>query len=92
MLSCPWQFLHDEQKHIISLVGGGGKIPGYTEAVAEELEIARERVALRGEEVMQQIVFEEDIKKDSLLVTPIGICLNFYEQSNNFIYVSFNII
>ncbi len=39
---------------------------------------------------MQQIVFEEDIKKDSLLVTPIGICLNFYEQSNNFIFVSFN--
>ena len=25
MLSCPWQFLQDEQKHIISLVGGGGK-------------------------------------------------------------------
>ena len=25
MLSCPWQFLHDEQKHIISLIGGGGK-------------------------------------------------------------------
>ena len=25
MISCPWQFLHDEQKHIISLVGGGGK-------------------------------------------------------------------
>ena len=74
----------------VIVVGGGGKIPGYTEAVAEELGIARERVALRGEEVMQQIVFEEDIKKDSLLVTPIGICLNFYEQSNNFIYVSFN--
>jgi len=40
--------------------------------------------------VMQQIAFEEDITKDSLLVTPIGICLNFYEQNNNFIFVSFN--
>lgn len=74
----------------VFVVGGGGKIPGYTEAISEELEIAKERVALRGEEVMQQIVFEEDIKKDSLLVTPVGICLNFYEQSNNFIFVSFN--
>lgn len=74
----------------VFVVGGGGKIPGYTEAVAEELGIAKERVALRGEEVMQQIIFEENIKKDSLLVTPIGICLNFYEQSNNFIFVSFN--
>lgn len=74
----------------VFVVGGGGKIPGYTEALAEELGIVKERVALRGEEVMQQIIFEEDIKKDSLLVTPVGICLNFYEQSNNFIFVSFN--
>ena len=33
---------------------------------------------------------EKDVVKDSLLVTPIGICLNFYEQSNNFIFVNFN--
>lgn len=74
----------------VFVVGGGGKIPGYTKAVAKELSIAEERVALRGEEVMQQIIFEEEVKKDSLLVTPVGICLNFYEQSNNFIFVSFN--
>jgi cell division protein FtsA len=80
----------DKPVSAVFVVGGGGKIPGYTEAVAKELGIQKERVALRGEEVMQQIVFEEDIKKDSLLVTPIGICLNFYEQSNNFIFVSFN--
>lgn len=72
------------------IVGGGGKMTGYAEAVANKLGIAKERVALRGEEVMQNIVFNEDIKKDSLLVTPIGICLNYYEQSNNFIFVSFN--
>lgn len=74
----------------VFIVGGGGKMSGYTEAIADKLGIAKERVALRGEEVMQQIIFEEDIKKDSLLVTPVGICLNFYEQSNNFIFVNFN--
>lgn len=80
----------DKPVSAVFVVGGGGKIPGYTQAIAEELSIAKERVAIRGEEVMQQIVFEEDVVKDSLLVTPIGICLNFYEQSNNFIFVSFN--
>lgn len=80
----------DKSVSAVFVVGGGGKIPGYTQAVADKLGIARERVALRGEEVMGQIIFEEDVKKDSLLVTPIGICLNFYEQSNNFIFVSFN--
>lgn len=74
----------------VFVVGGGGKMPGYTEAIADKLGIAKERVALRGEEVMQQVDFEEGTKKDSLLVTPVGICMNFYEQSNNFIFVNFN--
>lgn len=74
----------------VFVVGGGGKMEGYTQALAQKLGIAKERVALRGAEVMQQIVFEEEVEKDSMLVTPVGICLNFYEQSNNFIFVSFN--
>ncbi len=81
----------DRPVSAVFVVGGGGKIGGYTEALAKELGIQVERVALRGEEVMQKIEFlETEVKKDSLLVTPIGICLSFYEQNNNFIYVSFN--
>ena len=73
------------------VVGGGGKIHGFTEALAKDLKIVEERVALRGEEVMKNIIFEEeDVKKDSLLVTPIGICLNYYETKNNFIMIHFN--
>lgn len=74
----------------VFIVGGGGKIDNYEKYLAQHLQIAPERVALRGEEVMQKIRFREKIKKDSLLVTPIGICLNYYEQTNNFIYVTFN--
>lgn len=75
----------------VFVVGGGGTLEGYTESLAAELDIPMERVAVRGEEVMQQISFyEEDARKDSLMVTPIGICLSFYEQSNNFIFVYFN--
>lgn len=75
----------------VFVVGGGGMIPGYTQALAEQLGIAKERVAIRGEEVMQTISFDvENARKDSLMVTPIGICLSYYEQSNNFIFVGFN--
>ncbi|HBA68724.1 MAG TPA: cell division protein FtsA [Lachnospiraceae bacterium] len=75
----------------VFVVGGGGKIEGYTDSLADQLGIQQERVAVRGGEVMQSIDFlEENIVKDSLLVTPIGICLSFYEQSNNFIFVDFN--
>ena len=75
----------------VFVVGGGGTLEGYTESLAAELDIPLQRVAVRGEEVMQQISFYEgDARKDSLMVTPIGICLSFYEQSNNFIFVYFN--
>ena len=75
----------------VFIVGGGGKIEGYDKLIAKKLGIAAERVAVRGEDVMGDINFLEDnVKKDSLLVTPIGICLSFYAQSNNFIFVNFN--
>ena len=81
----------DKSVSAVFVVGGGGKMPGYTENLADELGIQKERVAVRGEEVMQSIEFlESDAKKDSLMVTPIGICLTFYEQSNSFIFVYFN--
>jgi len=73
------------------IVGGGGKIHGYAESLAEKLGVIEERVALRGEEVLQEVTFlQQDIKKDPLLVTPIGICINYYHQKNSFIMVRLN--
>lgn len=73
------------------IVGGGGKIHGYTEMLADKLDLPKERVALRGEEVLQEVIFEQEgIKKDPLLVTPIGICLSYYDQRNSFVMVRLN--
>ena len=75
----------------VFVVGGGGKIPGFVDTLADNLALPKERVALRGEEVLTEVRFlPEKIKKDPLLVTPIGICLNYYEQKNNFIFVTVN--
>lgn len=75
----------------VFVVGGGGKIGGFVETLAEYQGIAPERVALRGKEVLGNVQFlQSDIQVDSLLVTPIGICLNYYEQKNNFIFVNVN--
>lgn len=75
----------------VFVVGGGGKLPGFTSYLAKFLGLPEERVALRGQEVMNDINFlVEDFKKDSLYVTPVGICLNFYDQKNNFMFVTVN--
>lgn len=75
----------------VFVVGGGGKAFGFTESLANHLEIPTQRVALRGEEVLGDVNFlVEGVKKDPLLVTPIGICMNFYNQKNHFVYVNIN--
>lgn len=76
----------------VFVVGGGGKVSIFTKFLAEELGIIEERVAVRGEEVFKDIEFTNtnNIPVDSLLVTPVGICLNFYNMKNNFIFVDFN--
>ena len=81
----------DKTVSAVFVVGGGGKIRGFIESLAEYLDLPQERVALRGTEVLGGVTFlQEDIQIDSLLVTPIGICLNYYEQRNNFIFVYIN--
>lgn len=46
---------------------------------------------MRGSEVLREVTFlRQDLEIDSLLVTPIGICMNYYEQRNNFVFVSVN--
>lgn len=75
----------------VFVVGGGGKAYGFTGGLAKYLSLPEERVALRGEEVLGDVNFiVEGVKKDPLLVTPIGICMNFYNQKNNFIFVHIN--
>lgn len=81
----------DKPVSAVFVVGGGGKIAGFTEHLAKELNIIPERCAIRGEEVLKDIDYQFDKAiKDSTHVTPIGICLNYFEQKNNFIFVEFN--
>jgi cell division protein FtsA len=75
----------------VFIVGGGGKMAGYTERVAKSLGIMSERVAIRGEEVLTEVDFgDTGFKKDSLYVTPVGICTNYYTQKNSFVFVNVN--
>ena len=81
----------DKPVSAVFVVGGGGKFPGFTDKIADRLKIAHERVAVRGEEVLTSIDFvTESVKKDALLVTPIGICINYYNQKSNFIFATVN--
>ena len=75
----------------VFVVGGGGKIAKFTERLAKHLSLSKDRVAVRGKEVLTSVEFAVDnVVKDSLYVTPVGICVNYYNQKNNFIMVTVN--
>lgn len=75
----------------VFVVGGGGKHEGFTERLAGYLDLPLNRVAIRGAEVLTHVDYlQEGVQKDSTLVTPIGICMNYYEKRNNFIHVFVN--
>ena len=57
----------------VVVVGGGAKVPGFTELIAKKLSLPNNRVALRG---VENIVYAQDITgkmKGSEFVTPVGI-------------------
>ncbi len=81
----------DKPVSAVFIVGGGGKLEGFVKHMSEHLNLPESRVAIRGSEVLKDVEFlQKGIRKDSMLVTPIGICLNYYEQQNNFICVKLN--
>ncbi len=80
-----------ESVSAIFIVGGGGKNPEFASLLAEATGLPKTRVALRREEVFTQIISPDGKPiTDPMLVTPIGICLNYYEQNNNFIIIRMN--
>ncbi len=57
----------------VVVVGGGAKVPGFTELIAEKLSLPISRVALRG---VENIVYAHDVTgkmRGSEFVTPVGI-------------------
>ena len=54
----------------VFIVGGGGKIKGFSDKIASELGLDPSRVALRGEEILRNVEFPEGSLMDSTIITP----------------------
>lgn len=57
----------------VMLVGGGGKVPGFKEKLAEKLGIAGNRIALKDLKSLRNVIFEGEILEGSEYITPAGI-------------------
>lgn len=67
----------------VMLVGGGGKVPSFKEKIAEYLELAENRIALKSTDNLQNIRFEEEVMLGSEYITPIGIANSALKKEGN---------
>ncbi|MFT9493699.1 cell division protein FtsA [Anaerosolibacter sp.] len=54
-------------------IGGGSQIPQFTNYLAEKLGLPKERVVVRGTEIIENIIFQCERLEGPEFITPIGI-------------------
>jgi cell division protein FtsA len=74
----------------VMLVGGGSQTPELSKRLATLLELAENRVAIRGIDAISQLVLAEHINKGPELVTPIGIAVSSKQNPIQYISVKVN--
>ncbi|MFD2213630.1 cell division protein FtsA [Metabacillus endolithicus] len=74
----------------VMLVGGGSQTPELARRLAALLELADNRVAIRGIDAISQLELAEHINKGPELVTPIGIAVSSKQNPIQYISVKVN--
>jgi len=74
----------------VMLVGGGSQTPELARRLAALLELAENRVAIRGIDAISQLELAEHINKGPELVTPIGIAVSSKQNPIQYISVKVN--
>ena len=72
-------------------IGGGCQVPGFTEKIAEKLDIQKERVVIKGVESISNLHFGNIPLTGPEYITPVGIGFNgLMEKEKDFLQVSVN--
>lgn len=75
----------------IFCIGGGCQVPGFTEKLAEALELPKERVVIKGTEMLENIEFKPAPLNGPEFITPMGIGFTaFNDREHDFLQVSVN--
>lgn len=75
----------------VFLIGGGSQIPGLTELISEHLKLPKERVAVRGRDVIQNIKFNGKKLSGPEAITPFGIAVTAQlQKGQDFLSVTIN--
>jgi len=80
---------NEKSPSAVFLVGGGSQIPRLTDYLAEKLSLPKERVVVRGTEIIQNVQFQDDKLRGPESITPIGIAVTAVQsRQQNFLHVT----
>lgn len=75
----------------VFLVGGGSQVWGLSQAIAENLKLPKERVAVRKIDAVQNIEMENKETAGPEYITPLGIALNSLQRDGqDFLFATVN--
>lgn len=76
---------------VVFCIGGGCQIPGFTEILAAELELTKERVVIKPVETLDKVKFKGESLKGPEFITPLGIGVTaIKEKENDFLEMTVN--
>jgi len=83
--------VNDRPPSAIFCIGGGCQVPGFTEKLATALELPKERVVIKGTEMLENVEFGPDPLIGPEFITPMGIGFTaFNDREHDFLQVSVN--
>ncbi len=85
------QEVNEKPPSAIFCIGGGCQVPGFTEKLATALELPKERVVIKGTEMLENIEFKPEPLNGPEFITPMGIGFTaFNDREHDFLQVSVN--
>lgn len=83
--------LNKKAPSAVFCIGGGSQIPNFTEYLAEDLGLSKERVVIKSVDQLDILSFETSTLHGPEFITPIGIGVTaFEERDQDFIQVNVN--
>lgn len=82
--------LNGQSPKAVMLIGGGSLTPDLHKLLAEKLNLANNRVAVRGVEALQNITINDDTIEGPDFITPIGIAVTAKENPVHFLTAVIN--
>ncbi|MCH4889169.1 cell division protein FtsA [Acidaminobacter sp. JC074] len=82
---------NEKSPSAVFCIGGGCQVPGFTDLLAAELELPKERVVIKPVETLDKISFDGQALKGPEFITPLGIGVTaIKEKENDFLQIMVN--